>query len=232
MSLLLPLLGSGVSYVAYTGDLAVSSWPWKIGLCVTAFCFLLPFVVALAQRRTNRVWAAGLILTSGMFAVYFFFGIVAWFFYFAFAPMPPALHWLGIAGGAALTLYWACASARAVQRTLARTSYLEQAYQENKDAFHYRPQAAMRLYERLSKEPSPFPRIYLYVTLAIAPFSLVLARLLTSSFGANGVLFVLAALGMPVSLWFMGVIVRLWLLMVRLPRRLEGERGKPVLIVE
>lgn len=65
----------------------------------------------------------------------------------------------------------------------------------------------------------------------VAPFYLILSRLLSSGFGTNGVLFFLAVLGMPVSLWFAGLLVRIYVVMVRLPRQLEKERGKPALVV-
>lgn len=55
---------------------------------------------------------------------------------------------------------------------------------------------------------------------------------MSSNFGTNGVLFALAVLGMPVSLWFIGLLVRIYLVMVSLPRKLEKEHGKPVLVAE
>jgi hypothetical protein len=90
----------------------------------------------------------------------------------------------------------------------------------------------MALFERLNKERSPLPKIYSYLVFGIAPFYLILGRLLSSNFGTNGVLFALAALGMPVSLWFAGLIVRLYLVMVSLPRKLEKEHRKPVLVAD
>ena len=232
MSLLLPLLGTGISYAAYADDLAVSGWPWKIGLLVTLVCFFVPFAISMMYRRSNLLWICGLILSIATFATYFFFGIFAYFYYFVFAPMSSVLRWPGLLGGVALTLYWVIMSRKAVMNTITKTSFVSRAFEENTSDFRYRTQSGMALFERLNKERSPFPKIYSYIVFGIAPFYLVLGRLLLSNFGTNGVLFALAVLGMPVSLWFVGLLVRINLVMVSLPRKLEREHRKPVLVAD
>ncbi|MFM0236163.1 hypothetical protein [Paraburkholderia sediminicola] len=106
MTLILPLLATGVSYAAYADDLSVSGWPWRIGLLVTLACFLAPFLIYSIYRRTNLLWVCGLVQSIGIFAVYFFFGTFAYFYYFIFVPLPPLVKWTGLLGGVALTLYW------------------------------------------------------------------------------------------------------------------------------
>lgn len=232
VNLLFPILGTGVSYAAYADDLAVSGWPWKIGLLVTLVCFFVPFAISMMYRRSNLLWVCGLILSIATFATYFFFGIFAYFYYFVFAPMSPVLRWPGLLGGIALTLYWVVMSWKTVMHTITKTSFVNRAFEENASDFRYRTQAGMALFERLNKERSPFPKIYSYIVFGIAPFYLILGRLLSSNFGTNGVLFALAVLGMPVSLWFVGLLVRLYLVMVSLPRKLEREHHKPVLVAD
>jgi hypothetical protein len=232
MSLLLPLLSAGVSYAAYADDLSVSGWPWKIGLLVTFACFVAPLVICMMYRRTNLLWVCGLVQSIGVFAVYFFFGIFAYFYYFMFAPLLPQVRWPGLLGGIALTVYWIAISRRSVLHTIKTTSFVEQAFDENMADLRYRIQPGMMLFERLSKERSPFPKIYYWTALGIAPFYLILSRLLSSNFGTNGVLFALAVLGMPVSLWFVGLLVRIYIVMVSLPRQLGKQHRKPVLVAE
>jgi len=232
MSLLLPLLGTGISYAAYADDLAVSGWPWKIGLLVTLVCLFLPFVISMMYRRSNLLWVCGLILSIAIFATYFFFGIFAYFYYFVFAPMSSVLRWPGLLGGIALTLYWVIVSRQTAMHTITKTSFVKRAFEESASEFRYRNQAGMALFERLNKERSPFPKIYSYIVFGIAPFYLMLGRLLSSNFGASGVLLALAVLGMPVSLWFVGLLVRIYLVMVSLPRKLEREHHKPVLVAD
>ena len=104
---------------------------------VTLICLFVTFAASMMYRRSDLLWVCGLIQSIAAFAMYFFFGILGYFYF-----------------------------------------------------------------ERLNKERSPFPKIYSYILFGIAPFYLILGRLLSSNFGANGVLFALAVLGMPVSLWF------------------------------
>ncbi|MFB9122280.1 hypothetical protein ACFFYR_03150 [Paraburkholderia dipogonis] len=232
MSLLLPLLGTGISYAAYADDLGVSEWPWIIGLLVTLVCLFVPFAISMMYRRSNLLWVCGLILAIATFATYFFFGIFAYFYYFVFAPMPSVLRWPGLMGGIALTLYWGIMSRQTVMHTITKTSFVKRAFEEGASDFRYRNQPGMALFDRLNKERSPFPKIYSYIVFGIAPFYLILGRLLSSNFGVNGVLFALAVLGMPVSLWFVGLLVRIYLVMVSLPRELESEHRKPVLVAD
>lgn len=80
MSVLFPALGAGVSYVAYAGDRKVSSWPWEIGVAILLACILGLFAVYLKARRTNELWACGVIVAIGVFAVYYFFWCFRLFF--------------------------------------------------------------------------------------------------------------------------------------------------------
>ncbi|WMY08145.1 hypothetical protein [Paraburkholderia phenoliruptrix] len=232
VNFIFPVLGAGVSYAAYADDLAVSAWPWKIGLVIALVCLFVPFAVSMMYRRSNLLWVCGLILSIATFAMYFFFGIFAYFYFFVFAPMPAVLRWPGLLGGLVLTLYWAVMSSQTVMHTIASTAFVKRAFEENASDFRYRTQAGMARFERLTKERSPFPKIYSYIVFGIAPFYLILGRLLSSNFGTNGVLFALAVLGMPVSLWLVGLLVRIFLVMVSLPRKLEREHSKPVLVAD
>jgi hypothetical protein len=42
----------------------------------------------------------------------------------------------------------------------------------------------------------------------------------------------MAILGMPVSLWFGGALVRIYVVMIALPAKIGKERGKPVVVIE
>lgn len=231
MSVLFPALGAGVSYVAYAGDRKVSSWPWEIGVAILLACILGLFAVYLKARRTNELWACGVIVAIGVFAVYYFFGVFAYFFYFLFAPMPMTARLLGLAGGAGLTVWWLHVSRKSVRHTIEKTSFVVKAFAEDDQKIAYIPQVGMRLFEKLHKERLPFPRVYVYVVYGLAPFCLVLSRVLLENFGSNGVLLYMAALGMPVSLWFVGLLVRIWLIMIKLPIEIKKERDKLVVII-
>ena len=60
VSLLLTALATGVSYVAYSGDLAVSAWPWRFGLVVMLICSLAPLHITKRVADGLRSAAKGL----------------------------------------------------------------------------------------------------------------------------------------------------------------------------
>lgn len=228
--LLFPLLAAGVAYAAYTDDLGGSDWPWKISLAVMLVSFVALGVIFTRSRGSNLVWAFGLTQCIGIFAVYFFFGIFAYFFLFLFAPLPPQIRWPGMLGGLAITVYWLYTARRNVLYTIKHTAFVRKAFDEQASEFHFRIPAGMQQFEQLNKEKSPFPRIFALVVAGIAPFYLILQRVLSAGFGTNGVLFFLAVMGMPVSLWFAGLLVRVYIVLVALPMRLGREHQKLVVI--
>lgn len=232
VNLICPMLGSGFAYAAYGDDLGVSQWPWKIGLLIMLAGVLMPLVIAAMYGRTNFLWAYGLVALNIVAGMYFLLGVVFFLYYLIFAPMPAVLHWTALFAGIVLTAYWMVISWKAVSYTIARTSFVRKAFWETESAFEYQPQSAMVIFEKLNKERLPFPKFYLFIVLAIGPFALLLERLLSSSVGTGGVLLFLAVLTLPLSLWIAGVLVRLYLVMVRLPRHLEREHGKPVIVIQ
>lgn len=232
MALIFTLLAAGFSYLVYTDELSVGSAPWIIGMLLALFCAGGPFVVAFISRGSNALRACGIVVTVAMFAVYYFFGIVCYFYYFLFSPMPAAMHWPGLLGGIALTARWIMLAYKSVRHTIDKTSFVAKAFADNGDHYAYNIAEAGKLYERFNSERSPFPKVLMYVVMGIAPFYLILSRLLSESFGANGVLLFLAVLGMPMSLWSAGMMVRTYLIMIALPGKLERETGKSVVVVE
>lgn len=223
-------LAAALSYAAYVDDFAVSNWPWRTSLFVACICSLGPFLVYLPTRRTNALRTCGLMAAIGVFAVYYFFGIFGYFFYFGFAPMPGWSRWLGLIGGAALTTYWAAKTHKSVKYTIDHTSFVTSAFADGDDVVSYDIQKGMAKFEKLHKESSPFPKIYAYIVYAIAPFCLVLNRLLGSDFGSTGVFLFIAILGMPLSLWLVALFVRVLLVMIVLPIELERKHHKRVVV--
>jgi hypothetical protein len=232
LCILLPLLGTGLSYIAYAKDVAASNIPWSIGAIVTLLCIALPFVIFTLHRGTGSLKAYGSITMVGVAATYFFFGVFGFFFYFGFAPLPPVVRLAGIAGGVVLNIVWAVMSAKAVRHTLTTTSFVKNAFTETDSRWTYSLRNSMARFDKLHKERSPFPKIVYWAVMGISPFCLILNRLLSPAFGGSGVLFVIAVLAMPMSLWIISLFARLYLVMVDLPNQLERQHGKPVVVVE
>jgi hypothetical protein len=232
MCLLLPLLGTGLSYIAYAKDVASSGAPWTVGAVVTILSVCLPVAICLWYRQGDALKAYGAIMITGVFAVYFFFGVVGYFFYFCFAPLPLPVRLCGLIGGLALSAYWMVISIWAVRHTLGTKGFMEKCFAQNENDVSFAVQSSMVHFEKLHKERSPFPKIYYWLAIGIAPFCLILNRLVSPVFNGSGVLFVIAILAMPMSLWLISVLVRFYLVMVALPRDLERRLGKPVRAIQ
>jgi hypothetical protein len=230
VSLLLTALATGISYVAYSGDLAVSVWPWRIGLVVMLICSLAPFLVYFMAHPTNALWAYGVIVAIAIFAIYYFFGIFAYFYYFIFSPMSGLMRWAGLLGGGALTIYWLSITRRSINHTIESWAFQRLAFIDDGEKISYDIQKGMRNFEKLHKERLLFPKALSYIAYGIAPFCLILSRLLQASFGSTGVLLFLAVFGMPLSLWLAAVFLRVCLVMVALPIRIERKQNKHVVV--
>ncbi|WP_157695726.1 hypothetical protein [Caballeronia hypogeia] len=230
-SFILTVASVDFSYAAYAADLAVSNLPWQISLMLMLGCCVGSSVLCLCFGRGDRLAVYGLIGSVGIFATYHLFGIVPYFYFFMFADIPSVLRWAGLALGTVLTTFWIWLIARNVRYTINHTRFVAAAFKERGDGvIRYEVQRGMRIFEKHYVEPSPLPKPLAYVVFAIAPFCLVLPRILTSAFGTNGVLLVLAALGLPMSLWLIGLLVRMFLVTVVLPLRIERERKMRVIV--
>jgi len=61
LCLVLPLLGAGISYAAYTDELSMSTWPWRIGVLVALGCCTGLLLVTVFGRNEH---AAGVVVVS------------------------------------------------------------------------------------------------------------------------------------------------------------------------
>ncbi|AIO74688.1 TPA: hypothetical protein QDC51_001528 [Burkholderia multivorans] len=228
--LVMSLLGAALSYAAYSDDLSVSAWPWRIGVLIAVLSCAALLFVYVRYRGTNDLCAYGLVMAIGTISTYYFFGIFCYFCYFVFAPMPDVVRWPGLFGGIALNLVWALVVQRNVHRIVNTTPFLDKVIKEHGETLVYDVQRGAAEFDRYHNEPNIMPTVFKYIVFGIAPFYLVMSRLLSSNFGTNGVLLFLAVFGMPVALLFVSLFVRNYALMVVLPRKIAKERGRRVLV--
>lgn len=226
--LMFPLLGAGISYLAYADVQGASGLSWQIGLAVAAVCCFSLFFVYVRSRGSNALLACGLILSISVSAIYYFFGVFAYFYFFIFSSISAYFRWTGVMCGGALSVWWVWGTYRSVQQTIAATSFVNKMFVESEGNIVFRLKDGMRTFDVLCQQKSPFPRVLMYIAYGIAPFGLVMNRILSSSLGGDGVLVFAAALGMPVSLWFASLFVRIYFVMVALPVRIEREKHKRV----
>ena len=224
------VISVAVAYGFYEMAFHVSLLPFWLAVVMLIFAILAPGMIILIDRGRSRLVALGLANLITVAAIYFFFGIVCFFFYFLFAPMPPYVHAGGFAIGIAMTGYWMAVTARDVNKALATSRFVQHAFEDMGGFLQYRLQNMAKLEAVLSSR-SPSGTLHMYVVLLIAPLSLVIGRLLTPVFGAHGPILLVALILFPVSQWIAGIATRQYIVMVHLPRMLERTQGKPVIVV-
>lgn len=229
--LMFPLLGAGISYLAYGGMGGVSELSWQIGIVVAVACCFLLLLICAKYHGTNALMACGLMLSISVLAIYYFFGVFAYFYFFVFSSISAYFNWVSLICGGGLTVWWVWLACRNVRQTIAATPFVHKMFVESGGDVTYCLKDGMRTFEALCRDKSPFPKVLMYFVYGIAPFGLVVNRILSANFGGDGVLVFAAALGMPVSLWFAGLFVRVYFVMVTLPVRIEREKHKRVVVV-
>ena len=232
LCLVLPLLGAGISYAAYADELSISTWPWRIGVLVAVGCCAGLLLIYARYRGTNELFAYGLVMSLGMFATYYFFGVFGYFCFFIFAPMSALARCAGLIGGIVLHIFWAVKAYRNVRHTVDATPFLGNVFDDRGEVVVYEVQRGAAEFERYHKESSAIPNLGRVIALGLAPLYLILGRLLPSDFGANGVLLFLAVASMPLALLFVSLFVRNYVLTIARPAQIGQERGKRVLVAE
>ncbi|MEX3951753.1 hypothetical protein AB4Y40_28870 [Paraburkholderia sp. EG287B] len=230
LTLFVNVVSIAVAYGFYALAFRVSLAPFWLATAMLIVAVVGPCVIVLIDRDQSRLVSLGLANAIMVAAFYFFFGIVCFFFYFLFAPMPLYAKAGGLALGITLTGYWMAFTARDVNKALATSRFVHQAFEDKGSVLQYRLQSIAKLEAVLSSR-SPSGKVHMYLVLLIAPLSLVIARILTPVFGAHGPILLVALILFPVSQWIAAIGVRQYIVMIRLPRKLERTQGKLVVVV-
>jgi hypothetical protein len=218
-----------LAFAAYRFDFQVSSLPGQISIVLALFCVLTPFLVLLYLCRTSRFIVYGWVRLFNLLSAYTLVGITFYYFYFIFAPIPAVAKAIDLIVGGSLTLYWVIFSYLVLDRFIKSSDFVEK-------AFHFSGTSIVcddRFFEILNKkyeEKSPFLTWHTWIVMGVAPFFLVINRFLSAYFGSQGVLFFVATITFPASLWLLGLTVRIFVVMIQLPGSLQRRSGKSVLI--
>ncbi|MBU6489555.1 MAG: hypothetical protein KGQ57_17305 [Burkholderiales bacterium] len=224
------IVSVGIAYSFYNIAFHVSLLPFWLAVVVLVLSIVGPGIIVLIDNGKSRLVSLGLVNLITVAAIYFFFGVVCFFFYFLFAPMPTYVHAGGLAVGLTMTGYWMVFTARDVNRALATSRFVQDAFEDTGSVLQYRLQNMAKLEAVLSSR-GPFAKVHMYIVLLIGPLSLVIRPLLAPIFGPHGPILVGALILFPVSQWIAGIATRQYIAMVRLPRMLERTSGKPVIAV-
>ncbi|WP_206951289.1 hypothetical protein [Trinickia acidisoli] len=230
LTLFVNAVSVAIAYGFYEMTFHVSLLPFWLTTAMSILAVLGPGIIVLVDGGQSRLVALGLANLFMVTAFYFFCGVVPFFFYFLFAPMPPYMHAGGLALGIVMTGHWMIFTARDVNKALATSRFVQDAFEDTGSALLYRLQNIAKLEAVLSSR-SPSGKLHMYLVLLIAPLSLVIGRILSPVFGVHGPVLLSALILFPVSQWIAGIATRQYIAMVRLPRMLERTQGKPVIVV-
>jgi hypothetical protein len=213
-----------------TDDMKIQTdFAWKFGLWYALFCFAGSWLIYFRYRKSELFMPRminGLIGASGGFAL---LGFMPYFFYFGFAPMPMWAHILGVGGGLGLSIYWGYLVWGDVMTALHKGDLLSRIYVEKEDAIYY-------MYHSIkNKKPlsdrTPFKSFHIYAAMLVAPFAVVLNRVLTPYAGSgHGVFMVLSFFGLPMILTMVGFAVQFYILGIYYPIKLKRQTGKSVVV--
>ncbi|MBR8211260.1 hypothetical protein KDW61_21600 [Burkholderia cenocepacia] len=227
--ILLNALAVALAFTAYKFDYGVSGLPGQISVAIAVACVATPVICWLVCRRTNKFIVYGWLRLVSLLSAYALIGIAFYFYYFIFAPMPVFARVAGLAIGGGLSVYWTVYSYLALTRHIAHSDFEGRAFDIDDGAIVCRKDFFETL-DAAYAERSPFVKWHSWIVMALAPFFLVLSRLLSMYFGTGGVLFFVAAITFPASLWLIGVMIRVGVTMIQLPYAMEQKYRKPVLM--
>jgi hypothetical protein len=227
--ILLNALAIALAFTAYRLDYGVSSLPWQISMAIAVICLAAPLLFRVVCHDTKKFVVYGWIRLISLLSAYALIGIAFYFYYFIFAPMSVLARVAGLVIGGGLSVYWVVFSYVALTRHIAQSDFEGRAFEFDDDAIVCRKDF-FEILDNGYAEKSPFVKWHSLIVMALAPFFLVLSRLLSMYFGTGGVLFFVAAITFPASLWLIGIMIRVGVTMIQLPRSMEQKYRKPVLM--
>jgi len=230
LTLFVNAVSAAIAYGFYGMVFHVSLLPFWLTAGMSILAVLGPCIIVLIDGGQSRLAAFGLVNLFMITAFYFFCGVVPFFFYFLFAPMPPYVHAGALALGIVMTGHWMIFTARDVNKALATSRFMRDAFEDMGSVLQYRLQNIAKL-EAVLNSRSPSGKLHMCLVLLIAPLSLVIGRVLTPAFGTHGPILLSALILFPVSQWIAGIGIRQYIVMIRLAKRLERTQGKPVVVV-
>jgi hypothetical protein len=204
---------------------------WKAALTINLSSFTLTWIIYLQFRNTDQLIGKGLIAFLLFFNLFWLFGFAMFYFYFLFAPIN---SWARAIALISITL-------TLIYRGILIHLDIKSALKEKPDLFdriYYNTGAsitfnieAANLLQEARKDRNPFKSFYVYAAMFIAPFTLILNRLLSPIMGdGHGVFAITAFLSVPILQWGVEIFVQTIMTMVYYPIKLRHETGKLVLL--
>jgi hypothetical protein len=224
------LLGTGVAW-AGADSFNCSAVIWKTSLALGLIFSLFAWLVYLPFRNTDQLLGNGLLSIFFFLCLFWLFGFAGFYFYFLVAPINVWLRTIALSGVTVALLY----------RMYIITCDIREAFQVHENLFDRMycdegtsitfTRQAVGFLEQARKNRNPFKSIHAYAAMIVAPFVLVLNKLLTPVLGdGHGVFLVSAFFSVPILLWGVEIFVQTIVTMIYYPIKLQRETGKPVLM--
>ncbi|ABB07170.1 hypothetical protein Bcep18194_A3569 [Burkholderia lata] len=184
-----------------------------------------------ADNGRGRLVLYGVFSSIVLCSAYFFVAGISWIFYFASASMPSTIRFVCIAAAIVGTLLWMILIGRQVSATLDKPAFISQAFKDVGGEIEYRL-SGMQQVTAHAEAPGLVKRIGLGLVLLAAPAIFLAARIMTPFSSSQDLLLFVALILCPCSQLLMGIIVKVYLLLIRLPLKLERLHGKSVILVD
>ncbi|MCS0608629.1 hypothetical protein NX773_10685 [Massilia solisilvae] len=228
--LFISMLGTALIW-AGTDSFNCSSAVWKASLGLNLVLSGLVWLVYLPFRNTDRVLGNGLLAMFMLFSMFWVFGFAMLYFYPLFAPMSSWARVIALVGITSLLIHRAFAIFRDIEKALSgNKGLLARMYCDEGRSITF-SREAVGLLERARTDRNPFRSYHVYAAMVVAPFVLVLNRILSPIFGdGHGLFLVLGFFAVPITLWGVEIFVQTIVTMICYPIRLERSTGKPVLL--
>lgn len=220
----------GCAYVLGLPLFVGSTLPLEISIIVVLITVVGQAVVWRADGGRGRLCSYGIFSILVMCSAYFLVVGISWAFYFSYTPMPSMVRFICIGAAVVFTLLWVIMIGRRVSAVLERPEFVEQLFKDVGSEIQYRL-AGMQQLSSFADNRGPIERMGLGIVLLAAPAVFLSGRILTPFDASRDLLLFVTLLLCPCSQLLAGIIVKGYLIMIRLPRRLERIRQKPVVLV-
>lgn len=227
---LFSLLATGAVW-AGTDSFNCSAVVWKASLGTGMFFSLSAWLVYFPFRNTDKLLGNGLLSIFFFLSLFWLFGFAGFYFYFLFAPISVLARIVALSTVTAALLHRAYLITRDIIDVFqAHASLLGRMYCDEGTSIAF-SREAIGLLEKARKDRNPFKSFYAYAAMIVAPFVLILNKLLTPVLGdGHGVFLVCAFFSVPILLWGVEIFVQTIATMIYYPIKLQRKTGKPVLM--
>lgn len=228
--LFISMLGTALIW-AGTDSFNCSSAVWEASLGLNLILSGLVWLAYLPFRDTDQVLGNGVLAMFLLFSMFWVFGFSMLYFYPIFAPISSWSRTVALLGMTALLVHRGRAIFRDIKDAFGNNKDLLARMYCDEGATITFSREAIGLLEKARKDRNPFRSYHVYAALIVAPFVLVLNRILSPIFGdGHGLFLVLGFIAVPITLWGVEIFVQTIVTMIYYPVRLSRNTGKPVLL--